>query len=184
MSTVSSEELALSNNGNELPEALNTTPAVYATKSGGGFGDSRINIRGFDQRNVAVLINGVPVNDMENGWVYWSNWAGIGDALSTIQVQRGLGASKLAINSVGGTMNIITKTTDAQKGGSFELSATDYRKRKALLSLSSGKLDNGWASLSWVLVLKVKVMWMELTLMHGLILVLSSRKSTKTICYN
>lgn len=145
MSTVNAEELALSNNGNELPEALNTTPAVYATKSGGGFGDSRISIRGFDQRNVAVLINGVPVNDMENGWVYWSNWAGIGDAISTIQVQRGLGASKLAINSVGGTMNIITKTTDAQKGGSFELSATDYGKRKALLSLSSGKLDNGWA---------------------------------------
>ena len=48
-------------------------PRVYATKSGGGFGDSRINIRGFDQRNVAVLINGIPVNDMENGWVYWSN---------------------------------------------------------------------------------------------------------------
>ena len=40
----------------ELVETLNITPGVYATKSGGGFGDSRINIRGFDQRNVAVLI--------------------------------------------------------------------------------------------------------------------------------
>jgi len=48
----------------ELVETLNITPGVYATKSGGGFGDSRINIRGFDQRNVAVLINGIPVNDM------------------------------------------------------------------------------------------------------------------------
>jgi len=145
MSTVKAEEIALANNGNELPEALNTTPAVYATKGGGGFGDSRINIRGFDQRNVAVLINGVPVNDMENGWVYWSNWAGIGDAVQTMQVQRGLGASKLAINSVGGTMNIITKTTDAEKGGSFELSTTSYGKQKAMLSLSSGRLKNGWA---------------------------------------
>jgi outer membrane receptor protein involved in Fe transport len=35
MSTVSAEEIALANNGNELPEALNTTPAVYATKGGG-----------------------------------------------------------------------------------------------------------------------------------------------------
>ena len=50
----------------ELVETLNITPGVYATKSGGGFGDSRINIRGFDQRNVAVLINGIPVNYMEN----------------------------------------------------------------------------------------------------------------------
>ena len=42
-------------------------------------GDARINIRGFNQRNVAVMINGVPQNDMENGWVYWSNWDGVGD---------------------------------------------------------------------------------------------------------
>ena len=55
----------------ELVETLNITPGVYATKSGGGYGDSRINIRGFDQTNVAVLINGIPVNDMENGRVYW-----------------------------------------------------------------------------------------------------------------
>ena len=114
----------------ELVETLNITPGVYATKSGGGFGDSRINIRGFDQRNVAVLINGIPVNDMENGWVYWSNWAGLGDAVNTMQVQRGLGASKLAINSVGGTLNIITKATDMKKGGSLLQSVTDYGRYK------------------------------------------------------
>jgi len=56
----------------DLPMILNETPGVYATEQGGGAGDARINIRGFDQRNVAVMINGVPVNDMENGWVYWS----------------------------------------------------------------------------------------------------------------
>ena len=33
----------------EFPEILNSTPSVYTTKSGGGFGDSRINIRGFSQ---------------------------------------------------------------------------------------------------------------------------------------
>lgn len=129
----------------ELVETLNITPGVYATKSGGGFGDSRINIRGFDQSNVAVLINGIPVNDMENGWVYWSNWAGLGDAVNTMQVQRGLGASKLAINSVGGTLNIITKATDTKKGGSLMQSMTDYGRYKTMLSLSSGVMENGWA---------------------------------------
>ena len=62
----------------DLPMVLNTTPSVYATMQGGGSGDARINIRGFDQRNTAVMINGVPVNDMENGWVYWSNWGRAG----------------------------------------------------------------------------------------------------------
>jgi outer membrane cobalamin receptor len=80
----------------DLPLVLNTTPSVFATGQGGGAGDARINIRGFDQRNFAVMINGVPVNDMENGWVYWSNWDGVGDATSSIQVQRGMSAVNLA----------------------------------------------------------------------------------------
>ncbi len=129
----------------EFPEVMKTTPNVYVTKQGGGFGDARINVRGFDQRNVAVMINGIPVNDMENGWVYWSNWAGLGDATRTIQIQRGLGASKLAINSVGGTINIITKTTDMNKGGSFEAGLTSYGRYKAMLTLSTGKLKSGTA---------------------------------------
>ena len=145
VSTVKSKMIEERLGGRDLPQILEFTPSVYASPSGGGYGDSRINIRGFNQRNVAVLINGIPVNDMENGWVYWSNWAGLGDAASQIQVQRGLGASKLAINSVGGTMNIITKTTDATKGGSFKYEVTDFGNQKMTLSLSTGKMSTGTA---------------------------------------
>lgn len=145
VSTIDAKAIETKLGNQELPEILNTTPGVYSTKGGGGFGDSRINIRGFDQRNVGVLINGVPINDMENGWVYWSNWAGLGDAVSSIQVQRGLGASKLAINSVGGTMNIITKTIEAKKGGMMELSTTSYGNRKAVIGLNTGLLENNLA---------------------------------------
>jgi iron complex outermembrane recepter protein len=99
----------------DLPMVLNSTPGIYATQQGGGDGDARINIRGFSQRNIAVMIDGVPVNDMENGWVYWSNWFGLDAITQKMQVQRGLGASKLAIPSVGGTLNILSKGID-QKG--------------------------------------------------------------------
>ena len=102
----------------DIPMSLNTTPSVYATQQGGGAGDARINVRGFNQRNVAVMINGVPQNDMENGWVYWSNWDGVGDVAS-IQMQRGLSAVNLATPSVGGTMNILTDPTALSSGGKF-----------------------------------------------------------------
>jgi len=130
----------------ELVEILNTTPSVYATKQGGGFGDSRINIRGFDQRNTAVMINGMPVNDMENGWVYWSNWAGLADVTSAMQVQRGLGSSKLAISSVGGTINVLTKTSTARQGGtaSFTFGNDSYAKEAA--SYSTGLMENGFST--------------------------------------
>ena len=77
--TVSKEEMEIRLGSQDIPMSLNMTPSVYDTGQGGGAGDARINVRGFNQRNVAVMINGVPQNDMENGWVYWSNWDGVGD---------------------------------------------------------------------------------------------------------
>ena len=125
----------------DLPLILDDTPGVYATGQGGGSGDSRINLRGFDQRNVAVMINGVPVNDMENGWVYWSNFDGLGDATSSIQVQRGLGASNLAIASVGGTVNIITDIAGARRGFKVRQEAGSGAFYKTRVGFSSGLMN-------------------------------------------
>ena len=134
------EELASQN----IPMVLNSTPGVYATQSGGGDGDARITIRGFNQRNVAVMIDGIPVNDMENGWVYWSNWFGLDAVTSNIQVQRGLGASKIAIPSVGGTMNILTKGTGNKTGGVIKQEVGSYGYLRTSFGFNSGKLNKGW----------------------------------------
>ena len=129
----------------DIPMILNTTPSVYATQQGGGAGDARINVRGFNQRNVAVMINGVPQNDMENGWVYWSNWDGVGDATSSIQMQRGLSAVNLATPSIGGTMNIITDPTAMNRGGKFkqEFGAGGFLKTTA--NLNTGIINDKMA---------------------------------------
>ncbi|MDH5412837.1 MAG: TonB-dependent receptor [Flavobacteriaceae bacterium] len=146
VSTIRAVDIQEKLGSQEFPEILNATPSVYATKSGGGFGDSRINIRGFDQRNTAVMINGMPVNDMENGWVYWSNWAGLSDVTSAMQVQRGLGSSKLAISSVGGTINVITRTSEQKEGGSVTASMGNDMYQKYSASYSTGLMDSGFSA--------------------------------------
>ena len=146
VSTIKAEEIAIKLGTQEFPEILKSTPGVYVTRQGGGYGDSRINLRGFSSENVAVMINGVPVNDMENGAVYWSNWAGLGDVTSSMQVQRGLGASKVAVASVGGTINIITKTTDAEQGGKFGASVANDGYLKYGMTYSTGLSDKGFAA--------------------------------------
>lgn len=146
VSTIKAADIELKLGTQEFPEILKSTPGVYATKAGGGYGDGRINLRGFDSENVAVLINGIPVNDMENGRVYWSNWAGLGDVTSSMQVQRGLGASKVAVPSIGGTINIITKTTDAEAGGNIFTSIANDGYEKFGLTYSTGLMDNGLAA--------------------------------------
>ena len=130
----------------EFPEILRQVPGVYATKAGGGFGDSRVSVRGFDSRNTAVMINGVPINDMENGSVYWSNWASISDVTRLIQVQRGLGASKMAVPSVGGTINVLTNTTDAVRGGNMFFNVGNDNMMKYGATVSTGLSKTGWAS--------------------------------------
>ncbi|KAF5058171.1 Vitamin B12 transporter BtuB [anaerobic digester metagenome] len=129
----------------EFPEVLKSTPGVYATKQGGGFGDSRINLRGFESANIAVMINGVPMNDMEWGGVYWSNWAGLSDVTRSMQVQRGLGASKVAAPSLGGSINIVTRSTDAVKGGNVSYGIGSDGYSKIGFSVSTGLTENNWA---------------------------------------
>ena len=126
-----------------LPEVMKMVPGVYGTRTGGGSGDAAVNIRGFQQENLTLMLNGVPVSSVENGLVYWNNWLGLADATARIQVQRGLGASPAAMNSVGGTINIITHTAASKMGGNIGYSFTSYGNQKLNLSYSTGTLDNG-----------------------------------------
>jgi outer membrane receptor for ferrienterochelin and colicin len=142
---IAKEDMELRLASRDIPMILNTTPSVYATQQGGGAGDARINVRGFNQRNVAIMINGVPVNDMENGWVYWSNWDGVGDATSSIQMQRGLSAVNLATPSVGGTMNIITDPASFERGGLFKQEMGSGGFLKSTLSFNSGLIADKFA---------------------------------------
>lgn len=128
----------------EFPEILKATPSVYATKQGGAFGDSRVNVRGFESENVAVMVNGVPVNEMESGKIYWSNWAGLSDVTRSMQVQRGLGAAKVAAPSVGGSINIVTNTTDVKAGGGISYALGNDGYNKISFDVSTG-LNKGWA---------------------------------------
>ena len=135
------EELA----GRDLPMVLNTTPGVYATQQGGGDGDARVTIRGFDQTNLAVMVDGVPMNDMETGQVYWSNWSGLDLVVKTFQVQRGLGASKLALPAVGGTMNILTGGNENANGElNYQSEIGSYGYMRNSISGVFGSQDKGF----------------------------------------
>ncbi|MCH9661709.1 MAG: TonB-dependent receptor [Bacteroidetes bacterium] len=145
VSTIRAEEIQEKVAGNvEIAQALKSTPSAYVSGQS-GFGDSQLFLRGFDQRNIGVLLNGQPVNGMEDGRVYWSNWAGIADIASAIQVQRGLGSSKLAISSVGGTTNIIMKAADKKEGGYARFLGANDSYVKGTAAYNTGVSDSGWA---------------------------------------
>ncbi len=128
----------------DITQTLVNTPSVYVAGQAGGFGDSRISVRGFQQDNTAFLINGQPINGMEDGKMYWSNWSGMSDIANGIQIQRGLGSSKLAISSVGGTVNFITKATDKKEGGFSSVGTANDNYLKTTVGYNTGISKSGW----------------------------------------
>ncbi len=127
----------------DLSMAVAGIPNVYATSGSGGIGDSRLSIRGFDDNYVGILINGVPVNDMETGHMYWSDWSGLASIATDIQVTMGLGANPLSTQAVGGTVNITTSSLQAQQGGQVVFGLGDNGRHEVGLQYSTGLTDAG-----------------------------------------
>ncbi|MDE5883288.1 MAG: carboxypeptidase-like regulatory domain-containing protein, partial [Muribaculaceae bacterium] len=145
MSELTAGEIEAKLGNKEFPEVLKNTPGVWATPEGGGYGDAKINMRGFKAPNVAVLVNGIPMNDMEWGGIYWSNFAGLGGVTTSMQTQRGLGAAIISAPSIGGTVNITTKGLDAHKGGSIWYGIGNNNLNDVGFNVSTGLMKNGWA---------------------------------------
>ena len=142
VSTISLQEIQAKSGNVEFPEMMKNTPSIYVAGQAGGFGDSEVFTRGFDQTNTAFLLNGQPINGMEDGKMYWSNWSGMSDVATAVQVQRGLGSSKLAISSVGGTTNIIMKSTAEEAGGSASFMVGNDNYMKGLISYNTGLIND------------------------------------------
>ena len=144
VSTIKAAEIQAKVGTADVTQALVNTPSVYVAGQAGGYGDSRITVRGFEQDNTAFLLNGQPINGMEDGLMYWSNWSGMADIANVIQIQRGLGSSKLAISSVGGTVNFVTKATDKKKGGFASMGVANDDYFKSTVGYNTGMSEKGF----------------------------------------
>ena len=146
VSTIKAAEIQAKIGTADVTQALVNTPSVYVAGQSGGYGDSRITVRGFQQDNTAFLLNGQPINGMEDGKMYWSNWSGMADIANVIQIQRGLGSSKLAISSVGGTVNFVTKATEKREGGFASFGVANNQYFKSTAAYNTGIMKNGFGA--------------------------------------
>ena len=146
VSTVTGEEIQKKIGTQDITMTLANTPSIYVAGQSGAFGDTRISVRGFGQDNTAFMLNGQPINGMEDGKMYWSNWSGMNDIANVVQIQRGLGASKLAISSVGGTVNFVMRSTSKSQGGFAYAGFANDNYLKTTFSYDTGENANGWST--------------------------------------
>ncbi len=128
-----------------LPVFLNGSTSINAySESGSLIGYSYFTIRGFDQRRLSIMINGIPQNDAEEHQVYWNELSDITSSLENIQVQRGMSTALYGSSEIGGVINL--QTIDYFKNRFLSLSAGygAYNSRRYSLEYSSGLTKSGF----------------------------------------
>lgn len=156
-SEITRSEISRSNPVNDLPKLLGETPSVLFFSENGNFiGYTNLTLRGFDQRRISILVNGIPQNDPEDHNFYWINMSDLASGLENIQIQRGAGLSNYGPAAIGGS--ILLTTRNFAREHSIELStgigyqeslsamhpAGQYGSRFGI-SATSGIIDNKYA---------------------------------------
>lgn len=145
LTTISGDGIRDRAHSRTFPEMFRYVPGIYATSESGSYGDAKLNIRGFTQENLSIMLNGIPISGLTTGNMFWNNWMGLSDATSAIQILKGTGASMLSDSSVGGSVNIITKSPSERMNFSAGTYISHFGTARAALSYDSGQLAGGWS---------------------------------------
>ncbi len=145
-SNLEQEELEKRYTVQDIPVLLSELPSTtFYSESGNGIGYNYLNIRGFDQRRISVMINGVPQNEPEDHNIYWLDFPDIAANLDNIQVQRGAGSAFYGPASVGGSINLITSNFSNKRGMSLSAGIGDYNTKKYSFSVNSGIIGDKYS---------------------------------------
>jgi iron complex outermembrane recepter protein len=144
--TVTREEIAKRNLGQDIPVLLNFTPSVVShSDAGAGIGYTGLRIRGTDQTRINATVNGIPLNDAESHGVYWVNMPDFASSVENVQIQRGVGTSTNGAATFGASLNFQTDTRRdeayAEVGSGFGSFNTFRNSVKA----GTGLLNNRFA---------------------------------------
>ncbi len=125
----------------DIPELLSELPSTtFYSESGAGLGYNYLSIRGFDQRRISVLINGIPQNDPEDHNIYWVDFPDMAANVQQIQVQRGAGSAFYGPAAIGGSINMVTNYFSPQHKLTAYAGYGSYNTRKLSFSYNSGLL--------------------------------------------
>ena len=137
--TLTARDLTERYSTQDIPQLLSELPSTtFYSESGNGIGYNYLSIRGFDQRRISVLVNGIPQNDPEDHDVYWLDFPDLAANLEDIQVQLGAGIAFYGPPAVGGSVNLITSNFSRTPGIDFTSGYGSFNTRKYSVAINSG----------------------------------------------
>lgn len=134
------------NKGQMVSGLLHSSGDIFTSTAGYTLGAMYFRMRGYDGENFSTYMNGINVNDPENGRASWSEWGGLNDATRNKEVNNMISSSRFGFGGLGGATNIITRASKQRKQTKFtySLSNKTYTNR-AMFTYSTGLMSNNWA---------------------------------------
>ncbi len=143
-SDVKQKDIEQRNLGQDIPYLLALTPSFITTSDAGtGIGYTGFRIRGTDANRTNITVNGVPLNDAESHGTFFVNMPDFASSLSSVQVQRGVGASTNGAAAFGASINMQTGALNAKPYGGISSSLGSFNTNKNTLKVGTGLMDNG-----------------------------------------
>jgi len=145
---ITSEQLKTLRTAVDVPMMLQDIPGVHSySDAASGLGYSYLKIRGFDQRRIAVLVNGIPLNDPESHEVYWVDLPDFLSSVEDVQVQRGIANGVSGVTAIGGAVNLVTDELSDEAGGTASIETGSWGTNRRMLKYQTGDLGGGFASM-------------------------------------
>jgi len=129
-----------------LLEKLSPSIVTYS-ESGTNFSNySGFRLRGMDQTRVNMTLNGVPLNDMVDQGVFFSNFTDFGNSIQSVQIQRGAGTSSNGTSSYAGSINFESISVyDTVPSAQVQLTGGSFNTFRASAEVQTGKMENNLA---------------------------------------
>lgn len=144
ISSITKDQLATRNTGQDLPILLQYMPSVtVTTDAGNGVGYTGIRVRGSDASRTNITINGVPINDAESQSTYWVNMPDLASSVESVEIQRGAGSSVSGAGAFGANVNIQTAAS-FKPYGMVNQSYGSFNTRKSTIAGGTGLINNHW----------------------------------------
>lgn len=128
---LSSQDIFLRSIGTEPATILSSTPSVtFYSDNGSGTGYNYYRLRGIDQTRINSTLNGVPLNEPEDQGIYYNNFGGFLNSVSSIQIIRGAGLSKPGVSSYGGSIDFTSLEFAKKWGGLAQVTGGSFKTRQ------------------------------------------------------
>ena len=119
---------------------------VFEQAASYNFWSARFRIRGYDNERTQLYINGMSMNDLDDGRIYWNAWGGLNDVMRNRDSELGLGSSGIGFGNIGGISEINVRASTQRPGSRlrYSLGNRSYVHRLAFTH-NSGERKSGWS---------------------------------------